>query len=43
MNEKSVVHRAPKRKRYTQEFKHKVIAASLQSGASVARPLWQDS
>lgn len=37
MNEISVVNRAPKRKRYTQEFKHKVIAASLQPGASVAR------
>ena len=37
MNEISVVNRAPKRKRYTQAFKHKVITASLQPGASVAR------
>ncbi|HBN15298.1 MAG: hypothetical protein CMQ46_11665 [Gammaproteobacteria bacterium] len=37
MNELSVVNPAPKRKRYTKAFKHKVIAASLQPGASVAR------
>lgn len=37
MNEIRVVNHAPKRKRYTKEFKQKVIAASLQPGASVAR------
>lgn len=37
MNEISVVSPAPKRKRYTKAFKHNVIAACAQPGASVAR------
>tara|TARA_R100001143_G_C3357351_1_gene133286 strand:+ start:3234 stop:3599 length:366 start_codon:yes stop_codon:yes gene_type:complete len=37
MNEKSVVNRAPKRKRYTKACKQKVMAACSQPGASVAR------
>ena len=37
MNEISVVNPAPKRKRYTKAFKHNVIAACAQPGASVAR------
>ena len=37
MNELSVVSPAPKRKRYTKAFKHNVITACAQPGASVAR------
>lgn len=37
MNEISVVNPAPKRKRYTKAFKHNVITACAQPGASVAR------
>ena len=37
MNEISVVNPAPKRKRYTKAFKHNVITACAQPGASAAR------